>query len=398
MSHQNGPNYPLSDVTVVDLTQVIAGPFATMMMGDMGADVIKVEATDRGDLSRQWQPRPEYFDTLNRNKRSVSVDLSTEQGQEVVRSLLEDADVFVENMKPGGMEKFNLTYEEVAKINPNIIYCSISGFGSDSPYDSLPAWDIIIQAMSGVMGITGEADGEPVWCGLPIGDLTAAQYTVHSVLASLYARDPDEDFSEHIEVPMMDSLVSLLTARAGHTFGTGESFPRAGTRHPTSSPFGVYDTSDGKIVVAAGTDGLWSSFCEALDRPDMVEDEGFNSQDKRLENREALMSEIESELTERSTDYWIEEMHGSSVPAAPINDTKTVWDNPHVQHRNLHRQMEREGMEDADVIASPIRFQNQDERMELPPPNLGEHTDEVLEEYGLDADEIEEFRQSGAIE
>ena len=398
MPGPDGANHPLDGITVVDLTQVIAGPFATMVLGDMGADVIKVEATGRGDLARLWRPRPEYFDTLNRNKRSVAVDLTTEEGQSVVHSLLADADVLVENMKPGRMEKFGLDYETVGDRNPDLVYCSISGFGEDSPYADLPAWDIIVQAMSGVMSITGEADGEPVWCGLPIGDITAGHYAVHSVLGALYARDVGGESGDRIEVPMMDSLVSLLTARAGHTFGTGEPFPRAGTRHPTICPFGVYDTSDGKIVVAAGTDGLWPSFCAALDRPDLLEDDRFDSQDTRLDNREALMEEIEPELAARTTDDWIETLHDAEVPATRINDTKTVWDDPHVKHRNLHRRMPRDGRADADVIAPPVRSRNRDELMELPPPDLGEHTDEVLRGCGLGAAEIEALRESGTVE
>jgi len=398
MPTPGGTNYPLDGITVVDLTQVIAGPFATMVLGDMGADVVKVEATGRGDLARLWRPRPEYFDTLNRNKRSVAVDLATEDGQRVVHSLLADADVLVENMKPGRMAKFNLDYETVGERNPDLVYCSISGFGEDSPYADLPAWDIIVQAMSGVMSITGEADGEPVWCGLPIGDITAGHYAVHSVLGALYGRDFGGASGDRIEVPMMDSLVSLLTARAGHTFGTGEPFPRAGTRHPTICPFGVYDTSDGKLVVAAGTDGLWPSFCDAIGRPDLLEDDRFDSQDTRLDNRDALMAEIEPALEARTTDHWIATLHDAEVPATRINDTKTVWDDPHVERRDLHRRMPRDGRDDADVIAPPVRFRNQDERMELPPPNLGEHTDEVLRECGLSTDEIEALRASGAVE
>jgi crotonobetainyl-CoA:carnitine CoA-transferase CaiB-like acyl-CoA transferase len=300
-------------------------------------------------------------------------------------------------MKPGRMERFNLSYDDVMDINPNIIYCSVSGFGSGSPYEGLPAWDIIVQAMGGVMSITGEEDGDPLWCGLPIGDLVASLFAVNSVLVSLYARERQELTSERVEVPMLDSLISLLTARAGHTFGTGEPFPRTGSRHPTSAPFGVYDTKDDRIVVAAGTKGLWPSFCRSIGKEELLEDSRFETQDDRLENREELMAILEARLRERTTKEWLEDMHAESVPAAPINDTKTVWEDEHVKKRELKRRMPREGQEDAFVIDHPIRYRNQDTQLSQSPPELGAHTEEVLREHGITGDELKRLYESGTV-
>jgi crotonobetainyl-CoA:carnitine CoA-transferase CaiB-like acyl-CoA transferase len=199
---------PLRDVTVVDLTQVISGSFGAMMLGDMGAEILKIEAVGRGDLCRTFNPSPQYFDVLNRNKRSIELDLKSEDGQAVAHRLLEDADVFIENAKPGATDAFGLTYEEVAAVNPEIIYCSVSGFGSDSPYENLPSWDMLMQGMSGMMGMTGEEGGGPVWSGIPAGDIAASMYATQSILAALFARADGRIGGEYIEVPMLDTLIS----------------------------------------------------------------------------------------------------------------------------------------------------------------------------------------------
>jgi crotonobetainyl-CoA:carnitine CoA-transferase CaiB-like acyl-CoA transferase len=397
VSTHNNDSQPLTDLKVIDLTQVISGSFATMMLADMGAEVIKIEAVGRGDVCRSFEPSPNYFDVLNRNKRSLELNLKSEDGRRIALRLLKDADVFVENAKPGAIEQFGLTYEEVQDVNPEIIYCSISGFGSDSPYEDLPSWDMLVQGMSGMMGMTGQEGGPPIWSGLPIGDLAASLYAGYSVMTALYARDAGRIETEYIQVPMLDSLISLLTTRAGYSFATGEPFPRLGTYHPALAPFGVYDTSDGQIIVAAGTDGLWPSFCEALGRPELADRDEFATLEARLENREKLRETLEAELEQRTTDKWLDRMHAESAPVGRINDTLTVWDDEHVKQRQLHRTMQREGTVDADVIDSPVRFRNLDTELVLPPPTLGQHTDEVLAAHGFDEEEIASFRDDDVI-
>jgi crotonobetainyl-CoA:carnitine CoA-transferase CaiB-like acyl-CoA transferase len=388
---------PLSGVTVVDITQVIAGPFATMNLGDLGADVIKIEAVGRGDRSRSIDPIPEYFDTLNRNKRSIEVNLKSEDGQAIVTELARQADVFIESAKPGRMEAFNLSYDRLSEENPELIYCSISGFGRDSPYENLPAWDTLVQAMSGVMSITGEEDGPPLWSGLPSGDLITSMYTTQSVLAALYARERGDIDGEWIEVPMLDAAISWLSARAGHTFGLGEPFPRLGTRHPTLAPFGVYSCADENIVIAAGTDSLWRDLCEVLDREDLLDDERFETGSARAENHEVLNAEIEAVLADGPADEWIEVLQGANIPAGPIHDTKSVWEDEHVKRHELRQTIERTGQEDAEVIDHPIHFSTLATELSRAPEQLGASTTDVLEELGYDGDDIEQLREDGII-
>lgn len=389
---------PLEGVTVVDLTQVLAGPFASMTFGDMGAEVIKIEAVGRGDRSRGLQPAPAYFDVVNRNKRSVALDLKSEKGQKIARRLVSEADVFIESTKAGRAEAYNLGYEDVRELNPEIIYCSVTGFGRNSPYEDVPAWDMLIQAMSGIMSMTGEADGPPVWSGLPSGDLAAAMYATQSVLAALYARERGELDGEWIEVPMFDAAISWLSLRAGHSFGSGEPFPRSGTRHPSIAPFGVFECADGQLVIAAGTDSLWADLCAAIDRPGLADDERFGTVDDRLTNREQMLAELEPKLESYPLETLLERLHGHSVPAGPIHDTVSVWEDEHVQRRQLHRRMERNGREDADVIDHPVHFSNLGTRLEIAPQELGESTDEVLEGCGYSQAEIEQFRDQNVVE
>lgn len=388
---------PLEGITVVDLTQVVAGPFASMTLGDMGAEVIKIEAIGRGDRSREIEPSPEYFDTVNRNKRSVELDLKDSDGQEIARSLVASADVFVESTKPGRIDDFGLDYDTVVEDNPEVVYCSISGFGSDSPYRDVPAWDMLIQGMSGIMSMTGEPDGPPLWSGLMSGDLCAAMYAVQSILAALFAREQGRIEGEYIEVPMLDAAISWLACRAGYTFGTGEPFPRLGTHHPSIAPFGVYECSDGPIVVAAGTQSLWRDLCGATDRSELVEDPRFETLADRVDNQAELRAELGSVLAERPVEEWVPRLQEAGVPAGPIHDTETVWDDEHVRHRNLHRVMEHESREDADVIDHPVRFRNLDTDLGRPPEELGESTEAILERLGFDASEIERLRDDDVV-
>ena len=389
---------PLDGVTIVDLTQVLAGPFTTMNLGDMGAEVYKIESPGRGDRSRGIQPTPEYFDAVNRNKRSVTLDLKSERGQEVALDLLADADVFVESTKPGRIERYGLDYESVVEANPDIVYCSVTGFGEGSPYENLPAWDMLVQAMSGIMGMTGEPDGKPLWSGLPSGDLAAGMYANQSILAALFARERGQIAGEWIEVPMLDAAVSWLSIRAGYTFGTGEPFPRLGTHHPNIAPFGQFETADGDVVVAAGTDSLWRDLCDALDAAELADDERFEMLDDRAANTEALTDRLDELFSTYSQDELLDRLHAHDVPAGPIYDTETVWDDPHVRDRELRRTMPREGRSDAEVIDHPVHFRNLLTRLETPPESLGQSTDHVLSRVGYDAAEIAELRDEGVID
>ena len=389
---------PLAGVKVVDLTQVLAGPTATMTLGDFGADVIKIEATGRGDISRHWEPAPHYFDAVNRNKRSIALNLKSDEGKAVASRLVEDADVFIESMKPGRTAEFGLDYESVLEVNPNVVYCSIKGFGRDSPYEDVPAMDAVIQAMSGIMSVTGEADGPPLWSGLASGDLAAAMYAVQSVLTALYARETGVIESERIEIPMFDAALSWMSVRAAYSFKFDEPFPRAGTQHPTAEPFGVFECADGRIVALATTPALWERFCACIDREDLLDDERFETNERRIENRDALHADLDDEFADRSADALVRRFHDHEVPAAPIYDTQSVWDDDHVLARGLRRTMERDGRPDADVVDNPIRFENLDTPLDRSPPSLGADTDDVLRSHGYDEDAIDSLRDASIVE
>lgn len=388
----------LQGVTVIDLTQVLAGPFATMTLGDLGATVIKIEAKGRGDRSRDIDPYPEYFDTVNRNKQSITLDLKSNEGQAVAKSLVRDADVFIESTKPGRIEDYGLGYQMLTDENPDLIYCSISGFGRDSPYEDVAAWDMLIQAMSGIMSVTGTPDGPPLWSGLASGDLIAGSYAVQSILTALFARERGLLDSEWIEVPMLDAAVSWLTVRAGFTFGTGDAFPRLGTHHPQITPFGVFDCADTKIVIAAGTDSLWEDLCDALDITEIGAEPRFSTITSRVEHRAELRDLLDSILEEKPAREWIELFHEYGIPAGPIHDTLSVWDDPHVQGNQLKRVMERAGRKNATVIDHPIHYQALTRSLSQPPEELGESTDEVLSQYGYSSGEIERLRDHDVID
>lgn len=389
---------PLAGIKVVDLTQVLAGPMATMTLGDHGAEVIKIEMTGRGDISRKWEPAPHYFDAVNRNKQSIAVDLKSDRGEEILRTLLADADVLVESMKPGRMETFNLDYESVRDFNPEIVYCSIKGFGEDSPYRDVPAMDAVVQAMSGIMSVTGEADGPPLWSGLPSGDLAPSMYATQSILAALYARQAGQIDSEHIEVSMFDCALAWMQVRAAYSFKFDEPFPRVGNRHPTAAPFGVFECADEPIFALASTPMLWERFCACLDRPDLLEDDRFTSNDQRIENREELRAEVEPDFAAEPADHWLDRFHENEVPAAPIYDTETVWEDEHVQQRGLRRTMERDDPHDARVVDNPVRFTNLETSLRLAPPQLGGDTEAVLRAHDYTDEEISSLRDSDVVE
>lgn len=372
---------PLADVRVLDCTQMLAGPFATQALADLGAEVIKVERPGVGDITRSVDPEigesglTAYFAALNRGKRSVELDLGSETGAAAFDRLAETTDVVVENYRPGTMAKFGLGPDTLLERHPDLIYCSISGF-LEGPYRDLAAFDMVAQALSGSMSVTGEADGPPVRPGIPIGDISAGMYAVAAVSAALYSRD--RLGGQHIEVPMFEGLVSWLTERAGRTFVTGDPYPRLGTVHPSLAPYRAFETADGWLAVAVASQGTWTSFCAAIDRPDLTEDPRFATNADRVENREALADLVAPVLAEGTADEWFERFRAADVPAAPVRDTVEVFEDPQIRDGPVTSDLTIDGV-DLPFVELPVVFSGARTGAERPPPPLGEHTESVLE-------------------
>jgi formyl-CoA transferase len=391
----------LAGVKVVDLTRVLAGPLATMMLGDMGADVIKVEQPGLGDIYRQTgsiyvKGESVNYLSTNRNKRSITVDLGTDGGRAIVTELVRDADVLVENFRPGVMDRLGIGYEHLRELNPRLVYCSVSGFGSTGPDRDRTAVDPIIQAESGVMSLTGEIGGDPVRVGTAVGDIYGAMLAVQGVLLALLARGGSGE-GQKVEVALLDAAIFGLIPREGEYFATGEVFPRMGTTHPQVVPFGVFQASDAPLFIAAFHDGLWRKLCEGLDRPDIAEDDRFRTGRDRVEHRDQLTAIISPLVAERSSADLLETLVGLGVPVAPINDIADVFRSPQVIHNQMVVEMEHPIAGPIRMLNNPVRMSVNRAEMRLPPPTLGQHTDEVLGELSYDAAAIARFREEGAV-
>jgi len=388
----------LSDVSVLDVTQVISGSFASMNLADMGADVVKVERPETGDFGRQNPPfvgeRSAYFMSINRNKKSVTLDMSTDDGREAFLRLAEDADVIIENLKPGTLTKFGLDYESVSERNDEIIYCSVSGFGQTGPYADLPTLDIMVQAFAGNMSMTGPRDGEPYRSGIPIGDIAGSMYASQSVLAALHERDRTGE-GQYIDVSMVEGLISWLTVRAGYTFTTGEAYPRTGNQLDELVPYGVYETADSYLTLAAVQDRHWDRLCELLDRPELATDERFADNASRCGNRDQVDKILSEVFAEKTTDEWFEIL-SRDIPVAPVHDTKEVFENDHVRERGLVEEREVDGS-DHPFVNLPVQFSDADTDIYRNPPTLGEHTREELREVGYDEETLDELEANDVI-
>lgn len=390
---------PLHGTRIVELSPSLAGPHSAMMLGDLGAEVVKIESTgDGGDFLRKMEPKEQFFDILNRNKQSIGIDLKTERGQDVATDLISTADVFLEASPPGRMEEFNLEYDTLREECQGIIYCSIRGFGSGSPYEGIPAWDLVIQAMSGAMSVTGESDGDAIPSGFAIGDVTATIYITQSILAALVAKMRDLIDSEHIEISLLDAAIACLH-RSAHTFGTDEPFPRYGRKHPSQAPFGVFSCLDEDIVLGASTDPLWEKFCDTIARAELISDTRFNSFESRAENADELYRLVEPIIESKPQEYWLEEFHQSGVPAAPVQTTKSIWEDEHAKQRNLRREVEKSNGEKSYVINTPIRYKNLEAGMTSPPPVHGEDSYNLLSErLSYEDDIIKSLLEDSVVE
>lgn len=392
---------PLKDVKVLDLTRVLAGPYATMILADMGADVLKIEMPKTGDDSRAFGPFIEeesaYFMSINRNKRSMTLNLKTEEGKDILRNLIKDADVIVENYRPGTMEKFGLGYEEIRKINEKIIYAACSGFGHTGPYSKRPAYDAIVQAMGGIMSITGEENGEPIRIGASIGDIVAGIFTATGILTALYNREKTGK-GQKVDVAMLDCQVAILENAIARYFVSGEIPKPIGNRHPSITPFESFDTKDGKIMIAIGNDRLWAKFCNITGREELIEDERFRTNALRTKNHREIKSVVSEILGSKTTDYWLDIFDKEDIPATRINTIDKVVSNPQVLDRDMIVEIDHPVAGKFKMAGIPIKLSETPGDIRTPAPLLGEHTEDVLKDkLGFSKEEIQDLRDNGVI-
>lgn len=371
----------LYGVRVLDLTRVLAGPFCTMMLADMGAEVVKVERPDTGDDSRAFGPfvgsESAYFMGLNRNKKSIVLDLKSQKDIEIFRKLAAKADVVVENFRPGTMEKLGIGYEELKKLNPDLIYAACSGFGHSGPYSERPAYDSIIQAMSGLMSITGHPDGVPTRVGASIADIITGMYTAYGILVALHYRQKT-GAGQKVDVAMLDSVVSVLENAVVRYFVTGEVPAPIGNRHPSIAPFTSYKTKDDYIIVAVGNDRLWENFCRAIDRADLLEDERFRTNRERSKNWKELDDILIPVFENKLAAEWLELLQKAGIPCGPINTIDKVVKDPQLLSRDMIVKTVHGVVGEFLVPGIPVKLSETPGKVERPAPVLGEHTGEVL--------------------
>lgn len=396
--HRSGP---LSGVKVLDFSRILSGPYASMVLSDLGADIIKVEPIEKGDETRNFPPfhgpLSHYFIALNRNKKSISLDLKSEQGIEIAKKLAAQSDIVLENFRPGVMDRLGLGYETLKKDHPGLIYCSITGFGKNSPHGNKPAFDIVAQALSGVMSINREPGQAPNKLGLPLGDMAGSIFSLFGVLAALHERN-QTGHGRHVEIAMLDSLIAMQGYLSQIYFVSGKSPEPVGTRHPSIVPYGSFPTSDGYVIVACLTERFWHNFARCLDREDLITDPRFALYQDRLTNRDELEPVICACMQEHSTDYWLDRLSEFDVPNAPILSIGDALDQEHVIRHELIETVTHPVAGDMRVVRGPIRFDGQGPDKSTPPALLGEHTSDILKNtLGYNDSEIEKMIATGAV-
>ena len=369
---------PLEGLKVLDLSRVLAGPYATMALADLGADVIKVEHPERGDDTRHWGPpfaggESAYFLSINRNKRSVGVDLKTEEGLGRVKSLVADADVVIENWKRGALEGMGLGYEALKEANPGLVYCSITGFGP-GPDEDRPGYDFLVQARAGIMGITGfpEPDGEPTKVGVAIADIVCGLHAATAILAALRRRSETGEGCR-VEVPLFESTLSWLANRGQEFLVSGEDKGRLGNGHPTIVPYQTFDASDRQIAVAVGNDAQFGRLCDALGLPDLAGDERYATNPDRVANREELVETLQKRFSERTADEWVEGIRAAGVPCGPVNTLSDVFEDEHVLGSGVLQEIEHPTAGTLPMLLSPVLIDGERPPVRRPPPTLGQH-------------------------
>jgi formyl-CoA transferase/CoA:oxalate CoA-transferase len=391
----------LDGVTVLDLTRMLAGPYGALLLADLGAEVIKVEDPVGGDPVRGMGPpfiqgESAYFISINRNKKSLTLDLTTTRGREVFLRLAQKADVVLDNFRPGILERLGLDHSALRQINPRIIACSISGFGQDGPYRSLPAFDLILQAMGGAMSITGEPNRDPVRMGIPMGDLAGGLFGAMAVAAALFQRERTGE-GRYIDLSLLDCQVSLLTYVAQYFLVTGEVPGPVGSGHASAVPYQAFKAKDIHIVIAIFTERFWSQFCNVLGRPDLVEDPRFASNRERHAHRHELIPILEGIFATRTGEEWLKDLRAEGIPSGPIHTVDRVLSDPQVLHRGMVVEVDHPVCGQFKVVGNPVKASPWDGERLRPPPTLGQHTEEVLRRAGYTTAEIEELRRQRII-
>ena len=387
---------PLAHIKVLDLTRVRAGPTAVRQLADWGADVIKIEQPGDGGGTLGGARHGPDFQNLHRNKRSLSLNLKSDQGREIFFKLVNDADVVVENYRPDVKFRLGIDYEKVKAVNPRVVYASISGFGQDGPYGHLPGFDQVAQGMGGLMSITGLPGQGPVRAGIPVADLSAGLYTALGILTALIGRQ-HTGTGQWVQASLLEAQIAMLDFQAERWLLDGEVAPQAGNNHPTGIPTGVFATADGHINIAATGAAIYERFCEVMQRPDWLTDERFRSPGARSKNRDAMNAEIEAITVGRSCETWIKAFNATGVPAGDIYSIDEGFNDPQVKHLQMASPVHHPELGDISLVAQPVTLSDAPFRIRSATPELGEHTDEVLGAIGYTDGEIEQFRLNEVV-
>ncbi|MEL1262940.1 CaiB/BaiF CoA-transferase family protein [Pseudoxanthomonas putridarboris] len=399
---------PLAGIRVLDLTRVLAGPWCTQTLADLGADVIKIERPGHGDDTRGWGPpflrdgeggetaESAYFLCANRNKRSLSVDISRQEGQAVIRRLAARCDVLVENFKLGDMARHGLDAATLRAVDPRLVYCSITGFGQDGPYATRAGYDFAVQGLGGLMSVTGAAGGEPQKVGVAVADLFAGMYATVAILAALRHRDATGE-GQAIDLSLLDAQVAMLANLGSHYLVAGEVPPRQGNAHANIVPYQVFAVADGHVVVAVGNDRQFARLCELLDEPALVGDERCAANAARVRHRDALVPRLQEKFMRRTRADWLCRLEAAGIPCGPVNDLADVFADPQVRARGMVVDMAHPHEPALPLVASPLKFSATPVRYRHAPPTLGQHTGELLLEFGYSAQEIDALREQGAV-
>ena len=391
----------LDGVRILDCTQILAGPFCTMLLADMGADVIKIEKPAGGDDTRRMGP-PFVDDTaaaflmVNRNKRSITVDLKNENGIYIFKELAKKSDILVENLRPGTMEKLGLSYSEIRSIKPEIVYCSISGFGATGPYSKRSGFDLVAQGMSGHMSFTGHPDSEPVKLSVPISDLNAGMFAAYGIL-SAYINRLKTGEGQYLDTSLLEAGIAYTMWESASLFYEDVIPTPVGSRHRMAAPYQAYSTSDGYINIGVANQGTWIRLCDAMDRAEMKDDPRFSTNAKRVENLSILKVEIEKTLQQHDTEHWWNQFIKFNVPSGPIYDMKQVYEDKHVQAREMMLDIKHPSLGDIKNVGFGVKLSGTPASVRMPPPDLGQHNQEVLESMGFKESDIARLKQTGGL-